>query len=130
MLAPLLAGMTMADPTDRFTAKSAIQFFHNRRAELTSEELSAPLQFNPDKIDILDPWHGLHDEFVARWTRYRSPPPSLLAQLLRYICQYTWCHDLVVHVRLSVAWVRLSSVQRLVRRLASNIPQSFLINMT
>lgn len=104
--------MTLPDPSARFTAHEALQFFRDRCAELTAEDLRAPLQHSQRKANFLDPWHGLDKEFVAKWAKYKAPPPSFLTQILRYICKYRWGHRFIVLVHQSIDWAKASLRRR------------------
>lgn len=101
-MAPLIAGMTTTDIPRRFTAHDALQFFNDHRAELSPDQLNScllPKDDIPGKIDYMDPWEGLDDKYVCKWTRYRSPPPSLFTRFLRYICQTSRGHAIVARIR-------------------------------
>lgn len=118
MLAPLLAGMSLPDPTLRLTAEQALQFYHDRRAELTLEQLHAPIaSMKGWKQDYLDPWEGLDAEFVAQWAQFHARPLSLLTRTLRYICQWHWTYVIVAKVRQGFDWAVLliSTRPRIVR---------------
>lgn len=110
MLAPLLAGMSLPDPTLRLTAEQALEFYREHRAKLTTEQLNTPvppMEGQRKSKYYLNPWRGLSAEFVAQWPQYHAHPPSLLTRLLRYVCQWHQTWIIVFKTRQNINWVGL-----------------------
>ncbi|KAF9003278.1 kinase-like domain-containing protein [Cyathus striatus] len=102
MLAPLLDKMVTRNIQDRFTACQALQFLEEMRAELTEQQLAAPIDMtvHNENYEVYDRWMGLSAEFTARWTEYREPPMPRSTKILRAVCSYhPWLHH-------SIAWIR------------------------
>ncbi|PPQ80617.1 hypothetical protein CVT25_001646, partial [Psilocybe cyanescens] len=89
MLAPLLDKMTTWDLNSRFTASEALQFFEERMAELSDEQLQ--VIFWDERLRIpyneYDRWEGLPICFVERWKAYRVAPLPWHMRFLRSLCQ-------------------------------------------
>ncbi|PPQ86316.1 hypothetical protein CVT25_005617 [Psilocybe cyanescens] len=89
MLAPLLDRMTTWDLDRRFTASEALQFFEERKSELTEEQLQADLYEAQIRFryDNYDRWEGLPLDFVEKWKAYRTAPLPWHLRFLRRLRQ-------------------------------------------
>lgn len=102
MLAPLLDKMTTWDLNSRFTASEALQFFEERMAELSDEQLQ--VIFWDERLRIpyneYDRWEGLPICFVERWKAYRVAPLPWHMRFLRSLCQRRYFYYIVPKTRM------------------------------
>ena len=105
MLAPLLDKMVTWNIEERFTASEALRFFEDMYPQLTLEQLES----RPPEVygtmafvegwNVRDRWKDLPEDFVRRWSSFRTPKPPLMTRLLRRVCGYQWGH-------LTILWLR------------------------
>ena len=104
MLAPLFDKMVDADPSKRFTAKEALQFFEEQYAMLTEEQLDSKPAGIPENKDFTHPelcdrWIGLPEEFVKAYGHLRMSKIGLSSKIMRFLCR-NW------RIRYSIQYLR------------------------
>lgn len=104
LLAPLFDKMTTHVVSERFTAAEALDFVEYIASSSSADDLQVGIKAQTSVYvdNISAYWEQLPSDFLAEWSKFRQPPVPLITHLLRTICRYETCWNIVHFIRRSL----------------------------